>query len=273
MAMDVSIVILNYNTSELLGECLRSLYQFPETRTYEIIVVDNGSLDSSCDHIRSNFPDVKIIRNEKNIGFSRGNNTGALAARGSFVLFLNSDTLFTGNCIAPLAELLHDHPDVGAVGPKLLNADGSLQLSCGSLPNLFVELWDKVRYSLHRRGGKSIRLLYDRFHRRTRETGWITGACMMVRSDTFRSLGGFDENYFMYFEDKDLCRRLKKSCWKIMYFPSTAIVHLLGGTSKKSVKDEINRYYRESQKYYYERHLNRFHRIGLQFYFSLSGKG
>ncbi len=272
MAVDISIVILNYNTSELLGECLGSLCQFPEARMYEIIVVDNGSSDSSCDYIRSNFPDVKIIRNEKNVGFSRGNNIGARVALGSFVLFLNSDTLFTGNCIAPLAEFLRVHPDVGAVGPKLLNADSSLQLSCGSLPNLFVELWDKIRYSLHRKGGKSIRLLYDRFHRRTREIGWITGACMMVRSDAFRSLGGFDENYFMYFEDKDLCCRLKKSGWKIIYFPAAAIIHLLGGTSKKSGKDEINCHYRQSQRYYYEKHLNRVHRIGLQFYFSLGGK-
>ena len=270
--MDVSVIILNYNSWNLLKDCLDSLYRFTRDVVFEVIVVDNGSDENKWTALQSDYPDVIFIRNNKNLGFSRGNNIGANVASGKYLLFLNVDTIFRENLIKSLLEIIKSDTKIGAAGPKLFNSDGSFQLSCGQLPNVLVEFRDKIRYFLYRKGGKFFRSFYNKRYQRIKKIGWVTGACMIVNANVFKSVKGFDENYFMYYEDKDLCRRIKNAGWDVIYTPSTSIINLLAGASKNTSEKIIGQYYRKSQVYYYKKHLNGFQQMILHLYLYLSGK-
>jgi GT2 family glycosyltransferase len=212
------------------------------------------------------------MKSAENLGFSAANNAAAETASGEFLLFLNTDTLLTGDALVPMMEYLDTHSGAGVIGPRLVFGDGQFQFSGGRLPSIGVEIQQKTMHALTRRWRKAFTPLFRPLFRGIRETGWVTGACLMVRREAFRHVGGFDEEMFMYFEDKDLCRRIAEAGWKIVYFPAVSVVHLLAGSSRKVGKSRIDGIYRASQRRYYLKHHGKFQNLLLHTYQRLSGK-
>jgi GT2 family glycosyltransferase len=198
----VSIVILSYNTEDLLRRCLTSLFEHIPEKEAEVIVVDNASKDDSVKTLKKQFPQVKLIENDTNSGFAGGCNLGAKHARGEYLLFLNSDTQISDNPLPELLKTMSTGRDCGVVGGLLKNHDDSLQRSFGdfySVKNIAFFLF----------GGEK----YEAKHfvtRRVKEVDWVSGGFMLVKSDIYQELKGFDENFFMYIEDMELCYRVKK---------------------------------------------------------------
>jgi N-acetylglucosaminyl-diphospho-decaprenol L-rhamnosyltransferase len=269
--VSLSIIFVNYNGSNLLFECLDSIKKLTISFAYEVIIVDNNSTDNSIQIIENNFPSAILICNQVNLGFGSANNLATRSSKGRYLLFINTDTVLIENTPKILLDYLKQNEDVGVVSPRITFRDGSYQLSCGKLPNLATELLDKIRYRLDQKWHHIFGQLYDKQHSTVQEMGWLTGACLMIRRDVFEQLGGFDESFFMYFEDKDICKRVHEAGWKVVYYPQTSLIHLLGGSSS-SVQKSVNTYYRDSQLYYYQKHLGKFQTAILKFYLKISGK-
>ncbi|WP_181243779.1 glycosyltransferase family 2 protein [Chamaesiphon polymorphus] len=268
--MNISIILVNYNGAEFLAECLNSLAKFINADC-EVIIVDNSSADNSVEIVRTRFPWVQLICSEVNLGFGKANNLAVEQSQGKYLLFLNTDTLLTEHTPQILADYLDREPDVAAIGTRITFQDGSYQLSSGMLPNLAIEFIDKIRYGLDRQWHNRVANIYNKQYSTIREVGWVTGACLTIRRDIYQKLGGFDPKFFMYFEDKDLCKRIRDLGFKVIYYPDTSIIHLLGGSSKNVTKN-VDHYYRDSQRYYYQKHLNGIQLKILKLYLRLSGK-
>ncbi len=229
--MDFSIIIINYKTKELTAACLDSIF-FNFLGDFEVIVVDNASNDGSIDFLSSRFGDrLKLIASQKNLGFSGANNLAAKAAKHEALFFLNSDTLIKGDELSVLADAL-SQKNVGIVGPKLILENGDDQpFSFGSFPNFF-----------------------DLFFRSAKppkgEIDWVSGAALAIRTELFWKIGGFDEDYFMYFEDMDLCRRVKSNGMKVVRESSISVVHLVNGSPSNARKDN----YYKSQNIFFRKH-------------------
>ena len=267
----LSIILVNYNGSNFLFECLDSIEKVKISLTYEVIVIDNNSTDNSIQIIKTNFPSAILICNQANSGFGAANNLAAKYCKGKYLLFLNTDTILIENTPRILLDYLKQNEDVGVVSPRITFRDGSYQLSCGRLPNIAIEFLDRIRYRLDQKWHHVFGNLYDKQYSSIQEMGWLTGACLMMSRDVFEQIGGFDESFFMYFEDKDICKRVYEAGWKVVYYSQTSLIHLLGGSSS-SVKKSANTYYRDSQLYYYQKHLGKFQTALLKIYLRLSGK-
>ncbi|XGV98773.1 MAG: glycosyltransferase family 2 protein [Leptolyngbya sp. BL-A-14] len=262
----VSIILVNYNGAEVVLECLRSLVQYLQTISYEIIVVDNASTDESATLISANFPVVHLLQQKENQGFGAGNNAGAKHAKGEFLFFLNTDTLMMSDVLPPLVTLMKEHPDVGIIGTKLLNADGSLQLSIASEISIAGEYktLKQVKYSNSPQQQEAIAKRFDQ----TQTVDIVIGAAFFMRKVLFEALNGFDETFFMYFEESDLCQRARDRGWKILYTPDVSIIHL-GGYSVDKVSDRMRLEYRRSQLYYYRKHRPVWEQLLLRFYLAI----
>jgi N-acetylglucosaminyl-diphospho-decaprenol L-rhamnosyltransferase len=267
----LSIILINYNGAAVLHDCLSSIENHTDFCNRELIIVDNSSADSSIKIIQENFFSVVLIRSPVNLGFGKANNLAVKHSQGEHLLFLNTDTILIENTPQILSNYLTQNQDVGAVSARITFADDSYQLSCGKLPNLAIEFIDKIRYGLDQKWHRTFSRIYDRQYSTVRKMGWLTGACLMIRRDVFEQLGGFDETFFMYFEDKDICKRVSEAGWKVVYYPKTSLIHLLGGSSQ-GAKKSVNTYYRDSQLYYYQKHLGKFQTAILKFYLRISGK-
>ncbi|MBN1263307.1 MAG: glycosyltransferase family 2 protein [Candidatus Pacebacteria bacterium] len=245
--IDLSIIIISFNTRQLLKSCLISLFQITDKLFFEVIVVDNNSQDGSVELVKKEFPQVKLIANKDNLGFGRANNQGLKEARGKMILFLNSDTIVHSRALEELTHFLKFNPKVGVVGPKLLNRDGTDQASAGSFPYLgicaimlFAEHFWPNR--LVRGSGAQIRLV-----------DWVMGAAMVFRKEVLDQVGGFDENIFMYLEEVELCYRVKKAGWQIAFFPEAVITHFGQGSSQSGRKGPILGIYK-GLAYFYRKH-------------------
>lgn len=219
--MDLTIVIVNWNTSDLLIQCLDSIYRAESRLTFEIIVVDNGSTDGSVGAVSGHFPVVRIIVNDHNLGFAKANNQGLIAGTGRYFLLLNSDTIVSPKALDELVRYADEHLDVGVVGPKLLNLDGSLQESWAKFPTFWSEVTGQPTRSRIPTGNRPISYLVD----------WVSGASMLVRSEVLDSVGMLDEDYFFYSEEVDWCFRIKAQGWSVHYLPASEIFHLGGGSA------------------------------------------
>ncbi|HEY5615177.1 MAG TPA: glycosyltransferase family 2 protein [Bacteroidota bacterium] len=268
--MDVSIIIVNYNGLEVLQSCLPSLKRLRSTTEFEIILVDNASGDGSVEFARNEFSDIHVIVNESNAGFGHASNTGAQIARGRYLFFLNPDTIVHEDFLTPLVSFLEERSDVGIVCPKVINEDGSLQLSCGKLTTFVREAVDKIVYSLARRKIALVQEWLERKYTVPTEVEWVSGAALMIRAAVFQSLAGFDTNIFMYFEDKDLCKRARGQGWKVFFYPYVSLMHHLGSSSKGSDPVRQRRIYRASQLYYYKKHHGRIQQTLLTVYQKIS---
>lgn len=229
----VSICIVSWNTRDLLDACAASIAKHT-TVPHEVIVVDNASADGTVEMLRERHPHVRVIASDRNLGFVLGNNVAAREARGEHVMLLNPDTVLVTDVLRGLVAVLESDPKIGIVGPKLLNADGSVQPTCAArLPTPWNEFTSLL--FLHR---IAPRLFPDRElsswdHMDDRDVESISGACMLLRKSLWDSLGGFDEAVFMYAEDLDICRRVGASGLRLRYVAGESVYHYEGASSSQ----------------------------------------
>lgn len=257
--MDVSVVILSFNGIDYLRECLASLFEFTRGIEFEVIVVDNASTDGSPEMVEREFPLVRLIRRTSNAGFAVAANEGIRLSSGAAVMLLNSDTRLTGNALAPMAAYLRDHPDVAALGPRLIDPDGSLQYSCRRFPDFSVVLFN--RYSLLTRllpGNRfsTSYLMSDFDHQSIREVDWVSGAAVMLARHALDRIGLLDEAYFFYIEDVDFCQRAHRAGYKVVYFPQAELVHHIGKSSG-GIPNRLVIERHRSMWHYYKKYLRR----------------
>ncbi len=233
--MDFSIIIINYNTKELLRNCLNSIF-INLKGEFEVIVVDNNSSDESVSMIKKEFKNkVLLIENKKNKGFGSANNQAVHLAVGKFLFFLNSDTIINNNILKNIYSKMKNN-NIGILAPCLLLKNGEKQkYAYGKFPNLFNSVLEKIKKDTNHHN-----------------IDWVSGAAFIIRKDVFNKIEGFDENYFMYFEDIDLCKKVKNLNYKIIVNNETSLIHLGGKSISKGV-DRKKLYYK-SQDYFYNKH-------------------
>lgn len=248
--MDLCIVIVSYNTRDMLRDCLRSLAAATEGITTETWVVDNNSPDKSAEMVATEFPDVHLIANEDNAGFTRANNQALRQSQSRHCVILNPDTECRPGSLTTLVRYLDAHPDVGAVGPKLLNTDGSLQPNGARFPSplqdflVVTELRFVARSAFER--WSRMRADFDT----ECELDVISGACMMVRGEALAKVGLLDEDFFMFYEEVEWCWRIKKAGWKVVYVPAAEVVHHWMGSVRQNSEAMTKRLFQSSDIYY-----------------------
>ncbi len=228
---DVSIIIVSYNTRELLWDCLTSVAPGCEGLSTEVFVVDNASSDGSADMVRKEFPQVRLVVNDLNLGFAAANNLGLERAAGRYMVLLNSDSQIRQAAMTTLVEFMDARPTAGYCGPRLLNADGGLQASARRFPTFLSDAFSML--GLDRRYPYSRHALSLHSGSRSGKpfpADWLSGACLMVRSAAVAQVGLMDAGFFLYFEETDWCRRMACVGWEGWYVPQAEVVHL-GGQS------------------------------------------
>jgi GT2 family glycosyltransferase len=247
--MDLSIIVVNWNTKDLLLQCLESVYQTIEGIGMELFVVDNGSTDGSRSIFVSDgrFPEVKFIGNEMNFGFARANNQALRTAVGKYLLLLNPDTRVKKGAIYRLASFMDAHPEAGGAGAQLLNADGSKQNSIANFPSLVTELFNKslLRWLFPKAfPGK------ERNYPESIEVDSVIGACMMIKREAVEQVGLLDEDYFLFLEETDWCYRVKRAGWKVYHVPQSEVYHFQGkGAELEKAKAKVE-YYRSRYHFF-----------------------
>jgi GT2 family glycosyltransferase len=239
MIPDVSVIIVNFNTRELLESCLESLYRERASAAMEVFVVDNGSSDGSADMVRTRFPETRLLLNTTNEGFAHPNNAGIRLSTGRYLFLLNSDTVLLPGAIGALMAFLDGHPGAGACGPRLQYPDGRQQRSVRGFPNIFTHLCDMLFLDRLFPGSR----VFGRGEMRyfnydvTQEVDHVTAAAFLVRREVLDSVGGLDEQFAIYYNDMDWCFRMKRAGWSIWYVSESAVVHHLGSTVARVNRD------------------------------------
>ncbi|MFA4942752.1 MAG: glycosyltransferase family 2 protein [Patescibacteria group bacterium] len=220
--MDLSIIIVNYKSKVKTQRCLEAIFKsdFQDLK-YEVIVVDNCSGDN-LDDLIGQHAELKLLYSSRNLGMGGGNNLGLKEARGQFILILNPDTVVYPDAIFTLYNYLNTHPDVYIVGPKLLNPDGSLQHSCSKFPKIYTPILRRTFLGDYFKSSRDGFMMVDFNHEEIREVDWLMGSCLFIRRDGWE---GFDERFFMYFEDIDVCRRAWRFKKKVVYNPGAIVIH------------------------------------------------
>jgi GT2 family glycosyltransferase len=227
--MDLSIVIVNWNTRGMLLKCLESVYETIKGRNFDAWVVDNGSTDGSPGEVRERFSRVRLIENSENLGFARANNQALKLIQSPYVVLLNSDAILTPAALDTMIDFMDRKEDIGICGPQLLNEDGTKQNSVANLPTLATELLNK---SLLRRlfpekyPGKELDI------KEPMEVESIVGACMVVRKKAIESVGLLDEDFFFFLEETDWCKRMRDKGWKIFHLPGSRVYHVQSGSAR-----------------------------------------
>ena len=225
---DVSIIIVHYNTPGLLRQTLKGIRSSAPQVSCETIVVDNNPSLRIGERVQREFPDVRVVTSEKNVGFGGGMNVGMEHARGRYVFIFNPDIALFSGAIEELVAFMDAHPDVGIVGPQLLNPDRSMQYSCYRFTSPSVILYRRLpllRALSHARRAVDHYLMKDWDHTETRDVDYLLGAALLVRREAIEQVGKFDPQFFMYFEDQDWCRRFSDKGWRVVYHPAAKIVH------------------------------------------------
>jgi GT2 family glycosyltransferase len=257
--MDLSIIIVNWNTRDLLCQCLDSLTQKVEGIEMEILVVDNGSTDGSVAAVRDKFPGVRLIENPVNMGFAKANNQAISLSSGEYLLLLNPDTQVKDETVVKMLSFMDAHAEAGLVGAQLLNADGSKQNSIANFPSLATELLNK---SLLRR------LFPEKFPGKERdypgpvEVESVIGACMLVRRKAVEQVGLLDEEFFLFLEETDWCYRIKKAGWEIYHIPGAEVLHFQG-KSAEAEKAKARIEYHRSRYHYFRKNRGSFQTSAL----------
>ncbi|RJQ33234.1 glycosyltransferase family 2 protein [Candidatus Parcubacteria bacterium] len=227
--MDLSIIILNYNNKNLAKELLKNLTEeLSLPYNFEIIVVDNASYDGLDDIIKEKFPQVKFIQSDKNGGFAYGNNLGIKEAKGKYIIIMNPDLAILSNALEVMYQYMEDHPEVGLAGPRLINADKSIQYSCTRFPDWRLPFYRRTLLSETKAGQKWLDnyLMKDINHYQNIYVPTVFGACMIFRRDVLSKVGLLDDRYFMYMEDLDWSRRFWENGYKVAYIGRAEIIHL-----------------------------------------------
>lgn len=263
MVPDVSVIIVNWNTRQLLADCLASLYANITGVSYDIWVIDNASTDDSVEMVRRDFPQVNLLTNQNNVGFARANNQGLAASQGRFALLFNSDALLLPGAMAALLAVSQANPRAGIVGACLLNPDGTFQASFTPFPGLWQEFLILTGLG---------RLLYGRWYPShgpesragPRRVDYVEGACMLARREAVAHVGGLDEGYFMYAEEVDWCFAMQKLGWEVWYQPAARITHAGGGSSRQRRPQREADLYR-SRVRFFRKHYGSAAALGLKY--------
>jgi GT2 family glycosyltransferase len=250
-AASVAAVIVSYNTRELLLACLDSLAAV--TLPLEIVVVDNASVDGSADAVRARHAHVGLVANIENVGFSRANNLGIRATRAPYVLVLNSDAAVRPGAVETLVRVLESRPDVAIVGPRTVSPDGTIQVSFGPDLTILSE-WQQRRlvHGVKARDPDALRRAEARASVE-HEPAWVSGSCFLARRSVLEPLGAFDEGFFLYEEDVDLCVRARQAGHRILFTPRAEVVHHLG-QSMETASARARHEYRRSHLRFYQKH-------------------
>ena len=239
--MDLSVIVVNYNTKELTKKCLDSIFGNTKGVHFEVIVVDNNSEDGSAQMLQKYPEKIKLIKNTQNLGFAKANNQAIKIAKGKYVMLLNSDAYLIENSLKALVEKANLEKNLGMLGPQVLNEDKTIQQSAGHFPNLLqVIFWMSFLDDLP--GGTLLNpyhIDHDSFYKKEHEVGWLTGAALLVPAGVIKKVGLLDREIFMYGEDVDWSYRIKKAKYKVLFSPITKIVHIGSGSSGKVSKNAI----------------------------------
>jgi GT2 family glycosyltransferase len=264
--INISIIIVSYNTCALTAACVQSILFYETNVRYEIIIVDNNSSDNSVASLRNSFPSLNIIALERNVGFAAANNVGIKNACGEYLLFLNPDTLFLEPVLSAMIEFLENHDHATMVGCRILNPDGSFQRSFFPLTSLLYVFW--ISFFIERI--VPITRVQNKWRIGTIQPGMATivdrllGAFMVIRRSSMDELGYFDESFFMYSEEEDLCFRIKKNGGKVWYNPKVSIIHYGGQSTHNDMYSSVVNA-NKSRFYFIRKH----HKIGYRIIFSL----
>lgn len=248
MSLDISIIIVNWNTRDLLADCLNSIARTAAGMAHEIIVVDNASSDGSREMVREHFPHVRLLVNAGNVGFAKANNQAIQASAGRYVLLLNSDTVVLPGALPALVRFMDAHPQVGIVGAKLLNRDGTLQPSWARFPTVWSELLGRNSRARERYLTREGALAFA--------VDWVGGACFMICRAVVEEVGLLDEGYFMYSEEMDWCFRVRQKSWLVCYYPEAQVVHL-GRQSSRQASLRMKAELYQSKLTFFHKHYGR----------------
>lgn len=258
-AVRISIILINLNTHDFLKACIASMGVRLEDPAFEVILVDNGSTDGSVEMVRRDFPQVRVFPQAENLGFTKANNIGLRAARGEYLLVLNSDTEIVDDALEMMCAHMDANPRIGALGAQLLNTDRTVQLSCRAFPSyrtvffhrysLLTRLFPRNRYSAEY-------LMTDSGHDKTIEVDWVSGACLLTRRETADQVGLLDEGFFIYAEDVDWCYRMKQAGWSVVYYPDAKVLHHIGRATRK-IPYKMTYHRHRSMWRFYKKHYSR----------------
>ena len=278
----LSIVIVSWNVREDLRECLQSLLKDEGSRLesgeIEIIIVDNASTDGTAEMVNLEFPQVKLLVNLQNLGYTKANNIGINHSRGKYILLLNPDTVVHQGALQALIDCAESHPEVGIIGAKLLNPDGSVQRSARSFPDIGAGLFRNTFLGRLFPNNPFVRryLLEDFGYDEVREVDWVSGAAMLVRRDLIERIGGLDERFWAYCEDVDLCWRAWQAGYKVLFCPNAVITHKVGRSSDQRLVPSLIQHHKSMWLFYLKNYRHRyplvlFPLIGLGILLRLAG--
>jgi GT2 family glycosyltransferase len=270
--MDLSIIIVSWNVRDLLAACLRSIQaRATGPLALEVIVVDSASSDDTPQMVRDQFPEVMLLAQSENVGFTRGNNLGMAAAQGRHLLLLNPDTEVIGDALEQMVAYLDAHPQVGIVGPHTLNTDGSTQSTRRRFPTLATALFESTWLQ-----SLAPRSVLDHYYiadaaddAEAIEVDWVQGSALMARREVRAQIGGLDEGYVMYSEEMDWCRRAKDAGWGVVYLGGAHITHH-GGKSSEQVTARRHIYFQQSKLRYFRKYHGALTAQGLRLFLLLN---
>jgi GT2 family glycosyltransferase len=246
----ISVVIVSYNTREMTLKCLEALFTSLTAIPAEVWLVDNASTDGTVADVQRHFPQVRVIANDRNVGFGTANNQAMRQASGKYILLLNTDAFVQPTTLSTLAEYLDNHPDIAAIGPRLLNADGSLQHSCYRFPSPSRTMFENLLLTAAFPNNSLVGDLRNWPHDVERDVDFVIGACLLLRYSVLKTIGLFDEGFFMYAEETDLFYRLKTSGWRTVFVPTAECTHLGGGSGKEQSARVFCEFRRGQEKFF-----------------------
>lgn len=227
MKVELSVIIVNYNGEKYLKDCFDSLYQKLEGIVFEIIVVDNDSRDASCEFIKTHYPDIRLLETGDNLGFGRGNNYGVKHAQGAHILLLNNDTILKDSLL-PVLNFVKNDPTVGAVGITMLDGNQKYLPAAGNFPNARNMLQFKNLLA------KGTEFSTGIFSKTAYEVDWLVGSFLLMPKVVYEQINGFDEDYFLYVEDVDFCKRIADAGFRCVFLPQYSYIHFVGFNPKKN---------------------------------------
>lgn len=267
----LSIIIVTYNSRDDIEACLASITGESAPRTdHEIVVVDNASIDDTVAYVRERWPGVRVIEAERNLGFGGGNNVGIRQSFGELVLLLNPDTIVDRGAIDRLVNTLDAQPQAAIAGPRIEDAEGRAELSFGPMMSPLAEARQKMLMVGNTRGWSLVVSTVERMTRRARTVDWVSGACLLARRRDLEAVGLFDERFFMYVEDVDLCASVRARGRVVLFEPAARIVHLRG-RSRASAGSATHAAYRRSHLAFYDKHHPRWAPL-LRLYLRVRGQ-
>ncbi len=255
--LDLSVVIVNYNAEKPLEKCLQSIFRFQKDLAFEVILIDNHSEEGSLEMIKQNFPQVRLVENKRNLGFSAACNQGIKSSCGRYLLLLNPDTEFTGGGITGMIRFMESHRRAGICGPRMVDPEGKVQFSCRSFPSYLTAI--SSRQSILNRlfpdnPLSKTYLLKDHNGSRQSQADWVSGSSLLTRREVFEKIGLLDESFFMYVEDVDFCYRAKKANLQVYFLPEVTVMHHIGqSTGRRWVRMRVE-HHRSMYRFYRKHH-------------------